>query len=280
MFSIFYFRFPFSLPLATSCPYAYLCLHIYIYTVCGKQIVLLLMQFALPISSLLPLLPCSPSLFPIRVLVLLLLFFSSAFFFFSLSLSSSFSFSSFSSCCSWQLFFGVWTPGCGVNLLSCCLLEAPGSDFGKQADRIRRSTTPEILLEQPTHLAGWVGAFADFGSVFGTADGVPPVCITRFSSGEGTSVFVGALKLYICHRDPTFLEQTSRFSSSTESKKEKLCEVGSSEEMTVAVGRKTFRVGPGAAKPPSLWVHQETTFVGTSAWVDRGQPTTEGTVDG
>jgi len=127
---------------------------------------------------------------------------------------------------------------------------------------------------------GWVGAFADFGSVFGTADGVPPVCITRFSSGEGTSVFVGALKLYLCHRDPTFLEQTSRFSSSTESKKEKLCEVGSSEEMTVAVGRKTFRVGPGAAKPPSLWVYQETTFVGTSAWVDRGQPTTEGTVDG
>ena len=66
---ISYFRFPFSLPLATSCPYAYLCLHIYIYTVCGKQIVLLLMQFALPISFSLPLLPCSPSLSPIRVLV-------------------------------------------------------------------------------------------------------------------------------------------------------------------------------------------------------------------
>ena len=84
---ISYFRFPFSLPLATSCPYAYLCLHIYIYTVCGKQIVLLLMQFALPISFSLPLLPCSPSLSPIRVLVFLLLFFFVRFLFlFSLPL--------------------------------------------------------------------------------------------------------------------------------------------------------------------------------------------------
>ena len=63
------FVFPFSLPLATSCPYAYLCLYIYIYSVCGKQTVLLVMQFALPISSSLPLLLCSPSLSPIRVFV-------------------------------------------------------------------------------------------------------------------------------------------------------------------------------------------------------------------
>ena len=85
---ISYFRFPFSLPLATSCPYAYLCLYIYIYSVCGKQTVLLVMQFALPISSSLPLLLCLFSLSPIRhiVLLFLLFFFFRFLFLFSLPL--------------------------------------------------------------------------------------------------------------------------------------------------------------------------------------------------